>query len=123
MSIPAAAYNEHDPLAKGHVIAAREFPDDNGEVRKVRVIVTRPVQNAPVVVTSPIAQPMGQALRYRQHVNLLDVWRAAREWLDSLPDDYCLRAECADQRAQEWSRLVAALQHVPCLTPETAVSA
>lgn len=118
-----AEYDQGDPLAAGRVIAAREFPDDEGELRKVRVIVTRTVRNAPVMVTAPIAQPVGHPFRYRQHVNLIDVWRAAREWLDSLPEDYCLRAECADQRAQEWRRLCQEyLQHVPCLTPETAVA-
>lgn len=108
--------SERGPLRAVHLAAAREFGDANGEIAKVVVHVTRAAAGGSVVVSSPRAMPTGQQYRFRQHIEPLDAWRACREWLDSLPIDYCVAAECADLRAEAWRRLVRDyLTHVPCV--------
>lgn len=104
------------PLRTCRYTATREFVRADGRPLRVHVVAIRTTEGGPVVVGSQIATPRGQAYRYHQHVEPLAVWRACRDWLDALPADYCLEAECADQRADHWQRLIHDyLLRVPCI--------
>jgi len=112
-----AAMQEYErKVAKGSKACAREFTNAAGELIKIIVDVTRSTDGGPVVVSSKNAMPMGKHFRFGQHVELLDVWRAADDWLVSLPEDYCLDISCSDLRAHEWSRFIRDyLSKVPCV--------
>src|SRR5690606_19461838 len=104
-------------VAGRRLVAYREFGEGRVEVIVSRLDGTNGWPG-PVMVTSPQAQPLGRAWRYREHVDPYEVATVAQAWLEQLPDDYCLAADCADERGHHWSQLTEMLSQVPCRPAE-----
>ena len=107
-----------NPFRAAAMKATREFATADGELVRVEVDVTRLVERGPVIVSSRRAQPRGQHYRYRGHVDPMEVWRVALEWIDALPNDYLQCETCTDVRAGHWRRLTTLLSQVPCIEVE-----
>lgn len=94
---------------------------------RVEVLVTRTAGSlgapGPVIVTSLDAMPAGRAYRYRSHVDPVEVADIAQAWLESLPDDYCVRPECDDMRGYWWRELERMLARAECIGPQPTTEA